>query len=59
MLARLKCSLKRHHFQCENPVASQPNEGIRCNTERKNCPVSIFTASERLRLLTGLGEELH
>ena len=40
-------------------MVSQPKEGIQCHAERKNCPVSIFTASERLRLLTGFGDGLY
>ena len=51
--------LERHHFQRDNLVVSQPKEGGLGYAERKNWPVSIFTASERLRLLTGLGEGLH
>ena len=47
--------LKRHHSQREILSVSKPKEGIQCHAERKNCPLSIFTASERLRLLTGFG----
>ena len=50
--------LKRHHFQSDNLVVSKQKEGIQCHAERMSCPVSIFTAFERLRLLTGLGEGL-
>ena len=28
--------LKRHHFQSDNLVVSQPKEGIPCHAERKN-----------------------
>ena len=51
--------LERHHFQREILSVSKPKEGIQCHAERKNCPVSIFTASERLRLLTGFGDGLY